>query len=89
MHDDVLHRGTIGQRFIYRRLQRHLLAATQAGIAGEHYRGLQVLNASFQSFRGESTEYNRVDNAQPRAGKHRDRQLRNHGHVNRDSVASL
>ena len=27
MHDDVLYRGTIGQRFIYRRLQRHLLAA--------------------------------------------------------------
>ena len=71
------------------RLVIYDLSIAAIAIRVNHDAASRVRRAKPGGFTTESPEYNRVDNAQPRAGKHRDRQLRNHGHVNRDSVASL
>ena len=50
---------------------------------------LRIVDAVAQRFGGEAAEDDVVRDADPRAGQHRDRQLRNHAHVDRDAIAFL
>ena len=58
-------------------------------IGVNHDAASRIRRAQARSFAAEPSEYHRMNDAQPRAGQHRDRQLRNHGHVNCDAVARL
>ncbi len=71
------------------RLQRRGLAAPPAAVRGDDDLGVRVLDAGCERVRRETAEHHRVRGADPRAGQHRDRGLRDHRHVDGDPVALL
>jgi hypothetical protein len=68
-------------------LQRHLAAAAQALVGGDHELRGAVLDPARQRLRREAAEDDRVDGAEACAGQHRDRRLGDHRQVDRDAVA--
>ena len=68
-------------------LQRDHRALAVAAVGGDHRRALGVLEAPGQGVGGEAAEHDAVRGADPRTGQHGDRQLGDHGHVDRDPVA--
>ena len=69
-------------------LEAQAAAAASSLVGGHHQLGACIDNAVTDGLRAESSEDDRVDGADPRAGEHRVGKLRNHGHVNAHPVAS-
>ena len=63
------------------------LAAPVAAVGGDQDLRPAVVDPAGQGFGREDPEDDRVGRPDPRAGQHRDRQLRDHRHVDRDAVA--
>ena len=65
----------------------HKLPAAIVAIGVNHDAASGVRRTKPGRFSTESAKDDRVDDAQPRAGQHRDRQLRDHRHMNRHAIA--
>ncbi len=76
------------QRRIDIGLERHQLAAAHAAVGGDHQPAVAVLDAPRQRLGREAAEHHRMDRADPRAGEHGDRCLRDHRHVDGDPLAA-
>ena len=70
-------------------LRSDRLAAPPATVGGDEQLGLRVVDPARQCLRAEAAEDDRMRGADPGAGEHRDRELRDHGHVDGDPVARL
>jgi hypothetical protein len=68
-------------------LQRDQFAAAPAAVGGDHEAARAILDAAVQRLGREAAEDDAVDGADPRAGEHRHRRLRDHRHVDGDAVA--
>jgi hypothetical protein len=68
-------------------LEGHLAAAPQALVGGDDQLGVAVLDAAGDRLGREAAEHDGMWGADPGAGQHRHRGLRDHGHVDRDHVA--
>ena len=77
------------ERVVDRRLERRGLAAAPAAVGGDDELGLRVVDPAAQRLGREAAEDHRVRRADPGAGQHRDRQLGDHRHVDRDAIAGL
>ena len=88
-HDDPANTVlAVLQRLIHRGLQVHQLAATPAGVGGDHHPGFGINHAVIKRARRETTEHDRVNCADTGAGMHRDHGFRAHGHVDHHPVAA-
>jgi len=65
------------------------VAATIIAVAGDEIFGVRRVHARRERVRREPREHDRVGRADPGAGQHRDRQLRDHRHVHRHDVVLL
>ena len=74
-------------RFIDQVFVRHRLAATHAGIGGDHDFGPGVVDPRGKARGGEPAEYDRMNGADPRTRQHRKRRFGDHRHVNQHPVA--
>ena len=89
-HDDLLDAGAaVIQGLVGGGLEFDDLATAVAAVGGDHRLGAGVFDAILEGFRGESTEYHRMDGADARTGQHGNRGLRDHGHVDGDAVAAF
>ena len=70
-------------------LQRHLAAAAQALVGGNDHMAVAVLNPARDGIRREAAEHHRMDRANPGAGQHGIGRLRDHRHIDGDTVALL
>src|SRR5579885_1351055 len=66
-----------------------IAASVLAFIGGDHDIGFAILNAAGERIRREATEHHGMNRANARAGEHGVSRLRNHRHVNGDTVALL
>ena len=89
LHDDHVadRRGTV-ERLVGHLLERHDLPAPVAAVGGDERDALRVVDAIAQRFRAEAAEHDAVDRANPRARQHRDGELWNQRHVERDAIAA-
>ena len=71
------------------RLERNDLAAPVPAISGDDDLAVGILHAIDDCLGAESAEDHRMHGADPRAGEHGDRQLRQHTHVDRNDVTLL
>ena len=85
--DDVLDRRRPFERLVGDLLERHDLAAAVAAVSRDEQLRLLVVDAVAKRFGAEAAEHDAVDGANPGAGEHRNRQLRDERHVERDAVA--
>ncbi len=76
--------GDLGGRLVVDHLAAAVVAVHVDEDAASRVGGAQAARLA-----GEAAEDDRVDDAEPRAGEHRDRQLGHHRHVDRDAVARL
>jgi hypothetical protein len=83
----VLDRRASRQRGVRVRLQRHLDAATVPAVLRDQGLGAGVVDAVPQRLGREPAEHHGVRRADPGAREHRDRQLGDHAHVDRNTVA--
>ena len=88
-HDHVLDRRAFIQRLVGVGLERNEPAAPNALVGGDDQAGLAVLDAVHEGLGRESAEDYGMDRPDARAGKHRDRELRDHGKIDRHPVAFL
>ena len=86
-NDDALDRRFAVQRFIDLSLERNDRAAPIAAIRRDHRDRAAVCDPIANAVRAESAEDDRMHRADPRAGEHGDRRLRNRRHVNDDAIA--
>ena len=87
--DHCLDRRRGRQRLVGMVLEPDLLAAPIAAVGGEQDLRPAVVDPARQRLGREPAEDDRVGRADPGAGEHRDRQLGDHRHVDRDPVAGL
>ncbi len=71
------------------RFERHLAAAAYALVGGHDNARLRILDAARERVRRKSAEHHGMNRADARAGKHRERGLRDHRHIDGDAVALL
>ena len=76
--------GRVGHRRVGRLLQRNGRAATPRLVLRDQHLAAHVVGAIGERVGREAAEDDGVRRAQARAGEHRDRQLRDHAHVDRD-----
>ena len=81
--------GVDRERLVGVLLEPDLLAAPVAAVGGDQDLGPAVVDPAGQRLGREATEDDRVRRPDPGAGEHRDRQLGDHRHVDRDPVAGL
>ena len=78
-------------RALDRRVEQRLVgddaARLDAAGGGDDELRLGVVDAGRELRRGEAAEHDGMDRAEPRAGEHGDRRLRDHRHVEDDAVA--
>ena len=87
--DDVLERRADGRGAVGILLERDDLAAAIAAVGGDQHLRLAVLDPPGEGLGAEAAEDHRVRRADPGTGQHRDDQLGDHRHVDRDDVALL
>ena len=75
------------ERLVGVALERHLAALAPAGVLRDQDLALHVVEAVGERVGAEAAEDDRVRRAESRAGEHRDRQLRDHPHVDADRRA--
>ncbi len=85
--ENVVHRRGRQQRLVDRRLQEGGLPAPPAAIRGDDELRLRVVDPARQGFGREAAEDDGVRRADAGTREHRDRELRDHRHVDRDAVA--
>ncbi len=79
----------LADRLVDRRLERRRVAAPVAAVRGDDHLRLAVGDPVGQRVSGEAAEHHRVRRTDAGAGQHRDRDLGDHRHVDRDPVALL
>jgi len=79
--------GRFGKRVIDRLFKRQRLATTPARVGGDLEFCVGVVVAVGDCLSRKTGEDDRVDRANPSTGEHGDRQLRHHGHVDRNDIA--
>ena len=87
--DDVFDARCLLERFVGDLLERDDRAAPIAAVGGDEHRCGRVVDAIAQRLGAESAEHHGMDGADARARQHRDRQLGNERHVERDAIALL
>ena len=85
--DRRLHPGRAVERLVGVALQRYLAALAPARVLGDQHLALHVVEPVGERVGAEAAEDDRVRRAEPGAGEHRDRQLRDHPHVDPDGRA--
>jgi len=85
-HQHVLDGAGPLDRSVAGRLEIDSLATAPAAVSGDEQLGLGVVDATGQGIGREAAEDDGVWRADPSAGQHGDGQLRDHGHVDGDSV---
>src|SRR6266576_4480927 len=83
-YDDILHRRRLRHGFVSVLLERHLLAGAPPLVLRDQERALHVVHTIRQGFAREASEDDGVRRPDARAREHRDRQLRDHAHVDAD-----
>ena len=81
--------GVYFKRFVDCGFEFHFAAAPPAAIGGHDQFATRVVDAIDQRRAGEAAEDDRVRRADARARQHRNRELRNQRHVERDAIAAL
>ena len=76
--------GGGGHGLVGRSLERDGRAAPPGLVLGDQHLAAHVVRAIGERVGGEAAEDDRVRSAEPRAGEHRDRELGDHAHVDRD-----
>ena len=79
--------GRVGHRLVGGPLQRHGRAAPPGLVLRDQHLAAHVVQARRERVGGEAAEDDGVRRAEPRAGEHRDRRLRDHPHVDPDRGA--
>ena len=79
----------LGHRDVGLLLVLEELPAAVVGVHRDQHAAFGVGHPVGAGLAAEAAEYLRVDDPEPRAGEHGDRQLRHHRHVQRDAVAGL
>ena len=87
--DDLLHAGRLGKALVDRDLERDFLAAPPTAISCDHDLRLSIVVAVGHRICREPAEDDGVRRPNAGTGEHRDRQLGDHRHVERDAVAGL
>ena len=77
-------RGARGERLVRGELERHPPTTTPGLVLRDQDLAAHVVDPVGERVGGEPAEDDRVRRAEPRAGEHRDRELRDHPHVDRD-----
>ena len=85
--DAALDAGRLGHRLVGDLLQRDRRAAPPRLVLRDQHLAAHVVHPAGERVGGEAAEDDRVRRAEPRAGEHRDRQLGDHAHVDRDRRA--
>ena len=75
------------ERLVGDAFERNAFAGTQGNIRGDEQAAGRVVDAPGQRFGAETAEHDRMNDAQPRAGEHRDGQFGNHRQINGNAVA--
>ncbi len=92
-HQDLVHFLVLPRGLGHRLVGLHLVVGDRSGsviaVHGYEHPAAGVRDARAAGVAGESAEYLGVNDAEARAGQHRDRQLGHHRHVQGDPVASL
>ena len=83
----VFDRRRLLQSFVDRGFQFHFIAASPTAVGSDDQFATGVVDAIDERGAGEPAEDHGMRRADPRAGQHRDRQLRNQRHVKRDAIA--
>ena len=83
----ILDRGRLGDRFVGDLLQRHDLPAPVSAVGGDEQPRLLVVDAIAERLGAEPAEHHAVDRPDTGACQHRDRELGQERHVDRDAVA--
>ncbi len=86
-HEDVLDGGRVRDRGIRVVLEADLLAPPPAAVRGDQDLGATVVDPARERFGREPAEDHGMGSADAGAGKHGDRQLGDHRHVDRHAVA--
>ena len=86
-HQNVSHRGLVGDRLVDGILQRHRLSSPVLPVGGDHQLGLSVLHRALNADAENPPKTTGVHDAQPSTGEHRDDRLGNHRHVDGHPVA--
>ena len=87
-HDDArFHRRSLLQCFVNRRLKLHFLAATPTAVGRNHDLATRIVDPIDESSARETTEDHRMGGANACTREHRDGQLWNQRHVERDAIA--
>ncbi len=81
------HRGSRGERFVDRLLERHGRTAAPGLVLGDQYLAAHVTEPVRERVGREAPEDDGVRRSDPRTREHRDRRLRNHAHVDADRRA--
>src|SRR4029453_10073983 len=84
--DHVLDRRTLSQGLVGVRLERDDGPAAVAAARGDQDPGPRIDDSVAGPLGREPAEHHRVRGADPRAGKHRDRELGDHAQVDRDPI---
>ncbi len=84
---DLLHGRRLGDRIVRVLLERDDVALPVAAVGGDDDLRLGVGDAAGERLGREAAEHDGERRADPRAGEHRDRELRDHRHIDGDPVA--
>ena len=86
--DDMVDRNAVmPQRGVDIGLERHRLAPATAAIRGDHDARIAIDDPVGEAFGRETSEYDRMDRADPRTGQHREGRLGDHRQIDGDAVA--
>jgi hypothetical protein len=80
--------GYVGERLVGGALERHRRAAPPRFVLRDEHLAAHVVHPAGEGVGGEAAEDDGVRRAEPRAGEHRDRQLRDHAQVDGDAGAA-
>src|SRR5699024_3533604 len=84
--EDVFDGGPVGDGRVDGGVEAAGVATPGAAVSGDDEFGLAVVESLADRVRGEATEDDRVDGADPGAGEHRHDRLGDHRHVDGDTV---
>ena len=89
INDDAFNGRRAGQRIIGIFLQRHNRASAISTVGRNQDAGLRIIDSVAKGLRAEPAKNDIVSYTDPGARQHRNRQFRNHPHVDRRAIALL
>ena len=88
-HDHMLDARRLNNREVGVGLERDNFPAAPCAILGNDDPAVRVENSARQRFGGKPAKHHQVDQAEPGARKHCDREFGDHSHVDRNAIALL